>query len=196
MMTPALYQWAWAVYRAGDRAKAHELFEKFLRDHPSSAWRGEVACRLAEDALRAGDHARASELLADISESELSPELHIRALLLAGQLGVAQEKWGTVAAPFEKMLELDPPAAMAEAAAYWIAEAAYRQGNVDEAAERFAAIASKLPAAPTADEPAWHAIVFIRRAQLFAAQGEWTKATDEGGRGFTQVSGLRAPVRG
>jgi TolA-binding protein len=172
-----LYRWAWAVYKLGERDKAFELFESLRREYATSPLCADATCRLAEEAIRVRQFDRAEELLGSLDDEHLADDVSARALYLRGQSAIGQEKWSDVSRPLVRLLDRYPKSPLARTAEYWLAEAAYRQADYDQAAKRFDALAA-LTRGDADGVPAWHAMIPLRTAQILAQQGKFSEAAD------------------
>ena len=144
-------------------------------EYPASPLSADATCRLAEEAIRCREFDQADELLTSLEDDRLADDVLARALYLRGQTAVGRERWGDVSEPLARLVDRYPKSQLARAAEYWLAEAAYRQANYDEAATRFATLTAALPD-DAEDVPDWHAMITLRRAQLLAQQGRHNDA--------------------
>ena len=62
------------------------------------------------------------------------------ALYRLGRIAADREHWAKVTGPFKTLVERFPASAMRPEVEFWLAEAAYRRGNYEEAANRFSKI--------------------------------------------------------
>ncbi|MBI2827051.1 MAG: tetratricopeptide repeat protein [Planctomycetia bacterium] len=174
-----LYEWAWAARSAGDHERAVVLFERLRASHPDSRFSADAAYRLAEEAARTGAYDHATELLAALAKRDVPSDVRQHALYLAGQVAVAREQWPDVASPLVELVEEFPTSALAGAARFWIAEAAYRQGRYQEAAQGLESLAKS---GEVDSAQSWAAMIPLRRAQILVQQARWSEAAELAGR--------------
>jgi TolA-binding protein len=172
-----LYEWAWALREAGNAEKADEVFERLHAQKPHGKFWPDAVYRLAERAYEKKDFARAEQLASELiggasaggaSASQVLPHV----LYLQAQIAAAQNQWSRVAAPLERLIAESSDNPIVPLAQYLIAEAAYREGQYDRAAELFRELAESIPGRTDT----WVAMVPLRRAQILAQQKEWHDA--------------------
>ncbi|MBI3838126.1 MAG: tetratricopeptide repeat protein [Planctomycetia bacterium] len=167
----ALYRWAWLV-REEQPATADELFERLRRDHPRSPFAADAALRLAERAVANQKYEAAEKLLAELTQPNTAANLRQHAWHLQGRMAMARQQWSAVEPPLLQLIENDPDGELALSASYLMAEASYRQGHYEAAAQRLTDLATKTKGH---DEP-WSAGAELRRAQALAQLKEWSQA--------------------
>jgi len=175
-----LYRWALLLEHSKKTEASTALLERLRRDLPQSRFAPDAALRLAEHSLAGQDYEQTDKLLTELT-ADTAPELvRERALYLQGRLAMAQQHWPEVEASLAQLIETFPNGELLLPASYLIAEALYRQGKYEKAAERFADL-SKMPASR---EQSWSATAELRQAQAWAQLKEWEKSF-EVARGIT-----------
>lgn len=169
-----LYQSAWNHLALDKPWVAQRLFEQLRKEFPQSKLSADAAFRLAEQAREARDYERAATLLDEVLSSSPEPALLEHALYAQGQLAAARRQWSEVAEPLERLKRELPDCSLILLADYWLAEAAYRLNDFDQADERFAALA----AATEGRQENWVAATALRRAQLAAQREDWPLARE------------------
>ncbi len=142
----ALYEWAWIERSRGGAAAAMALWTRLHDEHRSSRLWSDATYRIAQHALESKDFDRAAKLAAEILDGNHADAgaLVPHVLYLQGQIAVARQQWSEVSGPLEKLLSEHADHALALAAAYWIAEADYRQQRYVEAGRRLDELDKKL----------------------------------------------------
>jgi len=172
-MDAVLYGWAWALHDSGKKDKAVELFERVRKQYGANRHGVDATFRLAQWAFDAGDYARANGLIAEVLAAKPDDDIVIEsALYLRGRTAVAEQKWAAAAEAFGAFLKAFPESSTRLVAEFWMAEAAYRQGEYDSAGKRFGQLAEH---AGGHKDP-WLAMVPLRRAQVLSQQGKWNDA--------------------
>ncbi|MGH7138101.1 MAG: tetratricopeptide repeat protein, partial [Pirellulales bacterium] len=174
-----LYEWAWALREAGNAAKADEVFERLHEQKPHGRFWSDAVYRLAERAYEKKDFARAEQLVNELvggesNGGELAGQVLPHVLYLQAQIAAAQNQWSRVPAPLERLIAEFSDNPIVPLAQYLIAEAAYREGQYDRAAELFRELAEAIPGRTDT----WVAMVPLRRAQILAQQKEWHDALE------------------
>lgn len=167
-----LYEWAWVLADLGKPSDSQRRFEQLRQEFPSSSLAADAAFRLAERARQQQDFDRAEELLEQAITSTTEAELIQHVLYAQGQLAAAREQWAGVAEPLLRLKREFPDSSLGLLADYWLAEAAYRLGNYDDAETRFA----RLCGATAGRQEDWVALCSLRRAQLAAHRADWPQA--------------------
>ena len=101
-------------------------------------------------------------------------------------MAAGRQKWDEVAAAMGQLARDFPDSDLQIPASYWIAEAAYRQGNYDEAGRRLAALSLQI----AGRHDKWLAMVPLRRAQVLAQQKHWPEAQAMASRIATDFPGF------
>ena len=160
----ACYGMAWALRDEGKRAESDEQFQKLHDEFRRSQFWNDAAFRLAEDAFAAKQNERAAKLVEELLGAKPPAELMAHALYLKAELETAAEKWDRVAADMSQLARDFPDSPLRLPAEYWVAEAAYRQGQFEEAGKRFASLADQIGGR----QEKWLAMIPLRRAQVLA----------------------------
>jgi TolA-binding protein len=167
-----LYRRARLLAAAHQEKEAAELFARICQEFPRGRFALEATLWLAEHALANEQIEHAAELLAAVDATTAAPSLLEHTLFLEGQLALARQKWDQVEPPLTKLLAQFPAGYRAPTARYLIAEAAFRRGDFERAAELFSALNSD---SATSGE-AWAAMAQLRAAQSFAQLKRWSDA--------------------
>lgn len=170
-----LYDWAWSLRALGKPDEADRLFERLCQQYPQSRFRADATYRLAQRAFDAKDFPRAIARADEAIAAKADPLVREYALHLRGQIAVAKADWTKVREVFETLLAEFPESRRRLVAAYWIAEAYYRQGDYQAAAARFQQLDREIDQAKDRREP-WMAVVPLRRAQMLIQQGQYREA--------------------
>ena len=168
----ACYGMAWALRDEGKRAESDEQFQKLHDEFRRSQFWNDAAFRLAEDAFAAKQNERAAKLVEELLGAKPPAELMAHALYLKAELETAAEKWDRVAADMSQLARDFPDSPLRLPAEYWVAEAAYRQGQFEEAGKRFASLADQIGGR----QEKWLAMIPLRRAQVLAQEKRWSQA--------------------
>lgn len=167
-----LYEWAWALEDSGKSAEAVNVLERLYREHRETRLRADVAYRLASRRLEAKDYVHAGELAAEVLKAKPEAKLHAHALYLQGQVEAAQENWAGLQRAMQTLCTDFPKSDLRLPAAYWLAEAFYRQGDYDAAGKYLEHLAGEID---KQQEP-WQGMILLRRAQVLAHQRNWNEA--------------------
>jgi len=95
-------------------------------------------------------------------------------LYLQGRIAVAQEQWNSVDSTLDQLQERFPKSPLVPSAAYLRAEASYRRGDFEQAAQRLTDLAAATKDAPES----WSAMAELRRAQALAQLKRWDEALE------------------
>lgn len=170
-----LYEWAWVQRALNEQDEADRLLDRLRSEYPTSRFFADATYRLAERAHQSGEYDRASVLLAELmSADSTDPAILEHAFYLAGQVAAASQAWSEVEVPLTQLIERYPDGKLRLLAEYWRAEASYRLGRSDEALQRF----DELLAKTLNSQQSWAPMVALRRAQIFAAEREWSEALE------------------
>lgn len=167
-----LYQLAWVLTDLGKTAEADAMFERMVREYPSSDYWADATYRLAERAFRSGDNEAALSYVTQLLASKPASRLLSHSLYLQGQLAAQQEKWADVAAPMQRLVEVAPEGELTLPARYWIAEASFRLTNYAAAGEQFTSLGTEIGELETS----WAPMIPLRKAQCLAHQENWPDA--------------------
>ncbi|MEQ8787656.1 MAG: tetratricopeptide repeat protein [Pirellulaceae bacterium] len=168
----ALYLTAWVLDDLEQPEQADARFRQIVDDHPDSKYWGDAAYRLAERAARDEDFEQADALLSRLVAAKTSDDTAAHALYLRGQVAAAQEHWSDVEPPLAQLIANFPETSLRVPAEYWIAEAAYRQGEFERAGAMFTRL---LVRTHDRKEP-WLGMIPLRLAQVQAHARQWEKA--------------------
>lgn len=168
----AIYQLGWALYDLQQFDRADAAFEQLLREFPQSNLRHDALYRLAEQAFADSRFAQVDRWLALLLNEEPQPVLLGHALYLQGQAAAEQLDWAAVTPPMRRILNDMPDHPNWLPANFWIAEANFREGNLDRAAVDFGSLAE----ATLELDAHWVPMVSLRVAQVAAHQKRWGDA--------------------
>lgn len=169
-----LYQLAWVLTDLGKPADSDAMFKRLVSDHPTSKYWADAAYRLAERAFQRGELETSTTYVEQLLSSELDSRLRVHSLYLQGQLAAQQEKWNDVAAPMNRLIDAFPQSELCLPARYWVAEAAFRRTDYQEAVRLFAQLADDISEVHTT----WSPMVPLRLAQCLAHQEQWAEALE------------------
>jgi TolA-binding protein len=170
----AIYCWAWLLRQSDQVAAADDLFARLRRDFPQSHFALDATLRLAERAIASQNYDDAEKLLSEVTQAKTPAAARQHAWYLQGRLAMARQQWSAVDAPLVQLIENFPDSELALPAAYLMAEASYRQGHFEKAAQRLADLAKKTAGR---SEP-YSATAELRRAQALAQLKDWTQALE------------------
>ena len=164
----ALYDAAWELQELRRPADAERKWVVLCETYESCPLYADAAYRLAEAAMRRGDHEaayrRACEA-AKVAGAELSPHV----LLLQGQAAAELERWPEADAALAKLEIEHRHDGVTPIASFWRAEIPFRRGDYESAVARFQAIVkSSSPVIAPSLPTAW-----LRLAQAQAERREW-----------------------
>ena len=160
-----------AEERHGDEAT--RLWQCVRAEHAASSVWCDATYRLALAALEARKFDECEKLLAECTSKSPADHLRPHVLYLQGRLAAAREQWDHVASPLDKLITDFPGHALISTAAYWIAEAEYRQNDFQAATDHFA----KLESQATQADP-WAPMASLRRSQCLVQLGKGTEALE------------------
>lgn len=176
----ALFGLAWILKEQGDEAEAFRLFTRIHETLPGSAHWPEATYLLADRAFHAHDVGQAStllELLLSQTENgqKISDRITSRALYLKGQIAAHREQWNNALETMSLLLRDYSETSLQRPARYWVAEARYRMGFVEQAQSLFRELQLD---AQRAQDGAWAARAALRYVQILARRGKWGEALD------------------
>ncbi len=171
-----IYEWAWVLRELDKPAEADALFERLRTAMPRGRYWGDAVYRLAERAYQAKDLARANELSSELIAGVEGPKILPHALLLQAQVAVSGERWAEVGPPLDRLVREFPDSPLKLLAEYLQAEAAYRQGDFEQAEPRFAQLARQ----SQGRHDKWLPMIPLRRAQMLANEDrkQWSEALE------------------
>lgn len=155
----ALYQLAWLLRQNEDAAKAdverrkaeaETLFERLRHQFKQSTYWSDAVFRLAEAARDRKDAKQVAELVGELAaaadaksangEQLVDAQTLAHAFYLQGRFAADSGDWAGAEQAMTSLMKRCPNSDLLLAAEFWIAEAAYRQANYDEASRRFDAL--------------------------------------------------------
>ncbi len=167
----ALYDAAWELQELRRPADAERKWAALCEAYKSCPLHADAAYRLAEAAMRRGDHEAAYRRACE-SAAIAGPELVPHVRLLQGQAAAELERWPEADAALAKLETEHRNDGVTPIASFWRAEIAFRRGDYESAVERFQAIAkSSSPVIAPSLPTAW-----LRLAQAQAERREWPEA--------------------
>ncbi len=191
-----LYQLAWLLRGGNDagddlsneaevarrNAEAETLFERIRHQHKLSPYWADAVFRLAEGARNRRDAQQVEKLVGELSaaaesntatgEPLVDAQTLAHAFYLQGRLAADLEDWAAASRAMTALIDRCEKSDLRLAAQFWVAEAAYRQAQYDEAATRFAALAVEAQSTSAS----WLGMIPLRRAQMLAQQKKWSEA--------------------
>ena len=183
----AIYGWAWVLRELAKQNEAERQFQRLHDEFRMSKHWAEATYLLAQRAAGAERYDRAEELLALLlaaseqgaseqgeQNSSVPPEIVARALYLLGHMAIRREAWAEAEPPMQRLIAEFPDSPLSMAANFWTAEATFRRGEMERAAELFGALADR----SRGHEPSWLAMVSLRQGQVLAHQRRWTEALE------------------
>lgn len=179
-----LYHLGWALKDSDQSTEAREVFDELARSGSDRSLKLDAVFRAAKLDAAAGRlaaaEARLNEALVPENVAGEAPDLESRAIvwqlrMLRGHVAASQGKWADVVRQVSHLAESqEPPPSVREDAAFLVAEAYYRQRQLDRA-EQWLQRSAKLAAA-AADSPAWRVLAQLRQAQIQASKRQWRAA--------------------
>lgn len=168
----ALYEWAWALNDSGKVSEACDAFERLRREHAQSRYWPDATFRLAQNALKAKDYARARQLVDSLLQRAVDPPLRENGLFLRGQIAAGQAEWREARQAFESLIKEFPTGSLRMLADFGLAEAVFRLGEYETAAARFERLGSEAQGR----DPAIPAVALLRQAQALCHMKKWSEA--------------------
>jgi len=169
----ALYQAAWLLQGEGKETEANARFGLLNQQHPRSRYWADATYRLAAAALKDQQNDAVRCHVTSLAEADATPpDVLAHAFLLDIQRSVAEGNWSDVQNSAGELTKRLPQSKLVPVAEFWLAEAAYRQQNTDEATRRFNGLATRT----FQGRQAWQAIIPLRQGQLAAAARDWPTA--------------------
>jgi len=175
----AIYALAWVLRDTNQTLQANLQFMRLYADYRQSPHWAEATYAAAESARNAANESLAERLLVDLINTEegrigLPSEVLDRALYLRGRMAADRKAWDAVVKPMTQITEQFPDSSLQLSAAFWIAEAAYRRGMLQEAETRFGALVRMAQLR----QESWLAMIPLRRARVLAQRQQWSKALE------------------
>jgi TolA-binding protein len=170
----AIYSLAWVLGDLDRSDEAHALFVRLSADFPTSQYWADATYRLAQQAARQKDHARAVELADRIVAADCPAEIHQHALFLRGQSAAALGRWNEAAQSMQRLIDEHPATDLRPAAEYWLAEADFRRSEFAAAREKLERLARE----SSARSEAWTANVPLRIVQCLLQERRWSDAIE------------------
>lgn len=168
----ALCQWSYVLMDLNRDTEAAARLQQLHDDYPQSRFWGDATYRLAELKLRGKQSTAATALLKELIAAESAKELWPHALYLQGQIAASEQKWSEVLGPLTQLTTDYPQHELRPLAEYWLAEAEYRTGKLQEAGARLADLSERVE---KLNEP-WLAMIPLRQAQVLAHEKRWEEA--------------------
>jgi TolA-binding protein len=151
-------------------------FRTIHQQQRQSRYWPDATYRLAAAALKAGQYDAVHCLVADVCECQTTlPDVLGHALLLETQAAAARCDWLDVEKSATELMARLPESQLLPAAKFWMAEAAYRRQQTEEATKRFQQLANR-PICPADSRESWRALIPLRRGQLAATTHDWNTA--------------------
>jgi TolA-binding protein len=171
-----IYEWAWSLRDLDNSADADALFERLRAAVPHGRYWEHAVYRLAERAYQSSDFPRSQTLLTELIGGQAGASVLPHALFLQGKVAVASRKWAEVDAPLERLVREFPDSPLKANAEFLQANAAYLQGDFQQAEARFVKLAEETKG--RADT--WLAMIPLRRAQMLAREDrkQWSEALE------------------
>ena len=167
-----LYQWAWVLVDLDRNEEADAVFTRLHLEHPESSYWADSTYRLAERAAAKQDFARAKQLARAVLAAGADGTVAAHSLYLLGRVAVREGQWEDVLPPLTQLCREHADSDLKPQAQYWLAEATYRLGRLDDAQQRLDEVAQQ----SGEDDQAWLPMVELRRAQVLARQKKWREA--------------------
>jgi TolA-binding protein len=169
-----LYEWGWALTDLERIDEADAVFTRLYLEHPNSDYWGDATFRLAERAAAKKDFDRATKLAREVIDKRPGGPVEAHCLFLLGKTAIRQGHWDSVLSSLGQLCERFPDSTLRPAAEFWMAEATYRSGKLDEAKQQL----DRLAETRAADGDKWLPMVELRRAQVLVRQKQWFDALD------------------
>jgi tetratricopeptide (TPR) repeat protein len=167
----ALAEWAAALDNAQQAEAADEVWLRLEQEYPRSRYAQEAIARSAEVAVKR-NAPEAADLVARLEASANDENARRRVIYLQGKLAAQAEDWPRVEKLMQQVVDASTASEYRLEAAYWLAEAAFRQEQWEVAQQRFELLAADRGSR----DDAWLARVPLRQAQLLLRQGEYAAA--------------------
>ena len=139
----ARYGFGWALRDAGRRAESDQQFQKVHDDFRTSRFWNDATFRLAESAVADKHFDAAAKLLNELMAAQPPTDMLAHVIYLQGELAAGRQKWDEVEARMDQVAHDFASSSLGLPAAYWVAEAEYRQGKFDEAGKRLAELSER-----------------------------------------------------
>jgi TolA-binding protein len=168
----ARYGFGWALRDAGRRAESDQQFQKVHDDFRASRFWNDATFRLAESAVADKRFDPAGKLLAELMAAQPPTDMLAHVIYLQGELAAGRQRWDECEARMDQVAHDFADSPLGLPAAYWVAEAEYRQGKYDSAGKRLAVLSGRV----AGHNDPWLAMIPLRRAQVMAQQRQWSEA--------------------
>ncbi len=193
-----LYQQAWLYLDMNQPVEADRRFAELVRRYQASPLWADSVFRLARNAAARQEVDRAQQwidellfgvarhpaLLAARPEAAQgntvgaavdATQIVCHALYLQGKLAVDTRRWLAALRSYHRIVEEFPESELAEAAAFWSAEACFQLSQLEQADAMFAELARSSVDPPRERQ----AMICLRRAQIAAHRQQWGTALAE-----------------
>ena len=168
----ALYLRAWVLIDLDRATEAEKLFRQINQKQKDSPYWFDATYRLAERAMERRDFDRTQRLAGEIIDVGGTDDMLCHTLFLQGQVAAMREHWDQVTGPMRRLADEFSDHVLELPARYWIAEAAYRLENYEQADTLFSDLEKRTPDANSK----WVAMIPLRRAQMMAHTRDWQSA--------------------
>lgn len=170
-----LYQWAWALIDHGQPEDADGVFSRIYLEFRTSDFWCDATYRLAEQSLHRQNLVRATKLVDAILNSRQLDEIDIgpHVLFLKARIMAEQDRWPDSTVPLQTIIAEFPEHDLTVDAQFWLAEAHYRMKDYDQAHTEFQDLLSD---ELLQQRPTWEPVVYLRNAQIYGQERNWTQA--------------------
>lgn len=175
------------VFLAGNRAGALDLFERYLKDYPSSPNKGKATFYMAESYLSAGDKERAYELYGKVPDLLPSDSFAEISFMRCGQLGYELEHFKESYSSWEKLESASKMEENRKLARVGMMRSAYRSGDYDNAVK----VSALVEIDAVADSAQLREAVYVRAKSLLS-----TSRRSEAVKLFERLSAQPSTVEG
>jgi TolA-binding protein len=168
----ALYEWSFVLAELNRDDEAAARLERLHKEFPKSQYWADATCRLAQRAFEAKQYTVADKLIEAVLAAGPKQTVAEHSLRLRWQMAAIEKRWDDVRRAAERLAKDYPESPQRLVADFWIAEAAYRLGDYDEAGRRFESLLERIGER----RENWMAMIPLRRAQVFAQKENWRDA--------------------
>ncbi len=152
-------------YKAGEFARADELFRRLIQERPDSDWSDDARLLLAESDFFADRLEPARTAFRDLADDERSDDfVRQRSLVLLLDIGARLDDWDDVRKVAEDLITHYPDSDHRTYADYRLGEARLRGGKLAEAEQAFQALMDRRDD-PTVAEAEWLPSIWLMQAE-------------------------------
>ncbi len=169
-----LSEWAYALVDAGKASEADAIFQRLLKESPTSKFAAEAKLNLAESAYGAKRYADVCQILSELVKApkpgEMPDSLREAALYRSAKAELELKHWELSEKLWRQLKAEFPKSEIAREAAFWLGEIASRTDRPEESVKIFDELLASLT---NKENPDWAATASLRRIQALSSLKRW-----------------------